>query len=88
MARRLWPGRDPVGKRFKYNAPGSEAKDWLTVVGVAGDTVRNGPETRPISVIYFPVRQKVWDVLTLMVRTQSSPLSMEAAIDNVFVGFK
>jgi putative ABC transport system permease protein len=82
MARRLWPGRDPIGKRFKYNAPGSEAKDWLTVVGVAGDTVRNGPETRPISVIYFPVRQKVWDVLTLMVRTQSSPLSMEEAIDN------
>jgi putative ABC transport system permease protein len=82
MARRLWPGRDPIGRRFKYNAPGSESKGWLTVIGVAGDTVRNGPETRPISVIYFPVRQKVWDVLTLMVRTQSSPSSMEAAIDN------
>jgi putative ABC transport system permease protein len=82
MARRLWPGRDPIGRRFKYNAPGSEAKGWLTVVGVAGDTVRNGPETRPISVIYFPVRQKLWDVLTLMVRTQSSPSSMEATIDD------
>jgi ABC-type antimicrobial peptide transport system permease subunit len=82
MVRRLWPGRDPIGRRFKYDVPGSEAKDWLTVVGVAGDTVRNGPETGPISVIYFPVRQKVWDVLTLMVRTQSSPSSMEAAVDN------
>lgn len=82
MARRLWPGQDPIGKRFKYNSPGSAVKDWLTVVGVSGDTVRNGPETRPISIIYFPVRQKVWDVLALMVRTQSDPVAMEAAIGN------
>ena len=82
MARRLWPGRDPIGRRFKYSAPGSVANNWLTVVGVAGDTVRNGPETRPISVIYFPVRQKVWDVLALMVRTQSDPVAVEAAIDD------
>lgn len=82
MARRLWPGRDPVGRRFRYGAPGEVAKnDWLTVVGVAGDTIGN-PETHPISVIYFPVRQKVWDVLALMVRTQSDPVSMEAAIDD------
>ncbi len=82
MARRLWPGRDPIGRRFKYSAPGSVANNWLTVIGVAGDTVRNGPETRPISVIYFPVRQKVWDVLALMVRTQSDPVATEAAIDD------
>ena len=82
MARRLWPGRDPIGRRFKYGEPGEVATDWLTVVGVAGDTVRNGPETRSTSVIYFPVRQKVWDVLALMVRTQSYPAAMEAAIDD------
>jgi len=58
------------------------AKNWLTVVGVAGNTVRNGPETRPISVIYYPVRQKVWDVLSLVVRTQSDPVAMESAIDD------
>lgn len=81
MARRLWPGQDPIGRHFKYNAPGSTAKDWLTVVGVAGNTVRNGPETQPISVIYFPVRQKVWDVLSLMVRTHSDPVAMEAVVD-------
>lgn len=81
MARRLWPGRDPIGRRFKYGAPGSLARNWLTVVGVAGDTVGN-PERHPISVIYFPVRQKVWEDLALMVRTQSDPVSMEAAIDN------
>jgi predicted permease len=82
MARRLWPGQDPIGKRFKYDVPGYVAKDWLAVVGVVGDTVRNGPETRPISLIYYPVRQKVWDALVLMVRTQSDPASLESAIGN------
>lgn len=82
MARRLWPGQNPISKCFKYSAPGSVSNEWLTIVGVAGDTVRNGPETRPISVIYFPVRQKVWDVLALMVRTQSDPAAMEAAIND------
>jgi putative ABC transport system permease protein len=82
MARKLWPGQDPLGKRFKYDVPGSVAKDWLTVVGVAGDTVQNGAETRPISVIYYPVRQKVWDHLTLMVRTYSDPSALQAAIED------
>ncbi|MBV9179768.1 MAG: ABC transporter permease [Acidobacteria bacterium] len=80
MARRLWPGQDPIGKRFKYNVPGYKAKDWLTVVGVVGDTVQNGPETHPISLIYYPVRQKVWDVLGLMVRTDADPTAVEMAV--------
>jgi putative ABC transport system permease protein len=86
MAGRLWPGEDPIGKRFKYNVPGYVAKDWLTVVGVAGDTVQNGPETRPISVIYYPVRQKVWEALVLMARTNSDPVAMEAAIGDQLHG--
>jgi hypothetical protein len=80
LARRLWPGQDPIGKRFKYSVPGYVAKAWLTVVGVVGDTVQNGPETRPISVIYYPVRQKIWDALVLMVRTYSNPGATETAI--------
>src|SRR5207244_12189049 len=31
MARRLWPGRDPVGKRFML---GGDNSVWFTVVGV------------------------------------------------------
>jgi putative ABC transport system permease protein len=82
MARRLWPGENPIGRRFKYDVPGYEAKDWLTVVGVAGDTARDGPETQPAPVIYYPVRQKVWDALVLMVRTDSDPAELGAAVAN------
>jgi putative ABC transport system permease protein len=50
------------------------------VHAVAGDTFQNGPESRPISVIYYSVHQKEWDALVLMVRTESDPVAMEAAI--------
>jgi predicted permease len=80
MARRLWPGQDPVGKRFKYGVPGQSSKQWLTVVGVAGDTVQNGPETKPVALIYYPVRQKVWETLELMVRSEGEPTAIEKAV--------
>ena len=35
MARTLWPGEDPVGRRFRVIGDSTE---WMTVVGVAGDT--------------------------------------------------
>jgi predicted permease len=82
MARRLWPGENPVGRRFKYDVPGYEAKEWLIVVGVAGDTARDGPETQPAPVIYYPVRQKVWDALVLMVRTDSDPAALGTVVAN------
>jgi hypothetical protein len=82
MVRKLWPGEDPIGKQFKYDVPGYVAKDWLTVVGIAGDTARDGPETQPAPVIYYPVRQKIWDALVMMVRVNSDPATLEAAVAN------
>lgn len=35
LARRRWPGQDPVGKRIRVAREGEE---WRTVVGVVGDT--------------------------------------------------
>jgi len=80
MARRLWPGEDPVGKRFRFGKPGYLEKETLTVVGVVGDVVQNGPETPVIPVFYFPVRQKVWESLDLMVRTGAEPAAVTTAV--------
>ncbi|HET9399541.1 MAG TPA: ABC transporter permease [Candidatus Acidoferrales bacterium] len=79
LARRLWPGENAVGKRFKYGVPGAFS-DWLTVVGVAGDTVRDGPETAPISVIYFPIGQRIWESIDFMVRTDAEPERVAGAV--------
>ena len=36
LARRYWPGEDPIGKRLRNRRGGADAA-WLTVVGVVGD---------------------------------------------------
>jgi hypothetical protein len=38
LATRLWPGRDPIGQRFRL----SSDDEWLTVEGVAGDVQLGG----------------------------------------------
>ena len=44
VARRLWPGADPVGRRIKWGGPDSPSP-WVTVVGVVEDGRYRGLET-------------------------------------------
>lgn len=50
-AQLLWPGEDPVGKRFqRQNQTG-----WETVVGVVEDVLQQGFRAKPEPVVYFPL---------------------------------
>ena len=53
LARRFWPGQDPIGKRLRrYLRDGSDP--WSTVVGVAGETrYRDLAKTWPT--VYVPI---------------------------------
>jgi predicted permease len=56
LAALVWPGQDPIGKRLKWGAVGSQAP-WLTVVGVIGN-VADGPiGAEPSIHAYEPFRQ-------------------------------
>ena len=80
MARRLWPGRDPVGKRFKLGAADS-GSPWFTVVGVVGDMRRQGLENEPIPQMFEPLAQNPSRLATLLVRTSmDDPLKMVGAV--------
>ncbi len=80
LARRLWPGEDAVGRRFKRgpaDAPGS----WLTVVGVVDDMRRQGLETEPVPQIFEPVAQSPSGAGFLLVRTaRENPEDVAAAV--------
>jgi putative ABC transport system permease protein len=80
MARRLWPGRDPVGRRFKLG-PGDSGSPWYTVVGVVGDMRRQGLEREPIPQMFEPLAQNPSRGGTLLVRTSiDDPLKMVGAV--------
>jgi predicted permease len=56
VARRYWPGQDPIGKRFRLN---DEGESWMTVVGVAGESHFRGlRESTPM--VYVPAYQNSW----------------------------
>jgi putative ABC transport system permease protein len=54
MARRFWPGRDPVGLKF-ITALWGPTPGYSTIVGVAGDVKRFGLDSEPTLDMYFPV---------------------------------
>ena len=76
MAKRYWPGQDPIGKRLKF----IRDSDWSTVVGVAADT-RYRELTRAWLTVYFPAAQFLFfSPGSLVVRTASDPRVLLPAI--------
>jgi putative ABC transport system permease protein len=72
MAKRFWPGQDPIGKQIKVledDAPGS-------VVGVVGDTKQFNLKDEPTPQLYAAYSQQPVYFATLVVRTNVEPMSL------------
>jgi predicted permease len=77
LARRFWPGQDPVGKRLSYAGDAD-----LEVVGLVKDH-RRTPAEQPRPAIYLPYLQRYQAVLTLVTRTQRDAGSYATMIRDV-----
>jgi len=87
LARRYWPGQDPIGKRLKYGT-GSEKRQWATIVGVVADAKSTSMEGEPMPHSYQPVDQledgySTVGALTFMVRTDGDPAAVASAARSV-----
>jgi predicted permease len=74
MARRYWPGKDPIGKRLLL---GPHLERHATVVGVVDDTrYRDLRDARPT--VYFPLAQSMFPFTptALAIRSNASPASI------------
>jgi putative ABC transport system permease protein len=78
-ARALWPDADAIGKRLKLGAP-NDGRPWLTVVGVAGNTVENPMgRSRPTGIVYVPFAQLPGRPVSVAIKTLSRPMDVAAA---------
>lgn len=72
MADNLWPDSDPVGKRFRLQDVGSDARPYFVVVGVAANgrsvSVREGDPP----MLYEPIGRGGATEATLLVRASSA----------------
>jgi len=81
MARRSWPGHDPVGRRFMVGPRDSDGP-WYTVVGVVADMRRQGLERAALPQIFVSLAQNPPSrSVDLFIRTSSvDPLAMAGAL--------
>ena len=84
MARRFWPGEDPIGKRMKAGFDGSQ---WCTIVGIVGDVKHTGLDAATNAEMYYHYLQIppelmgfVEGTMTLVLRTQAEPNSMVGTV--------
>jgi putative ABC transport system permease protein len=77
LARRTWPGEDPVGKRL---ALGGRGEPWDVVVGVVGDVAHDSLASEPAPEAYLPHTQNASDWFQIVVRTRGDPLVLAAAV--------
>ncbi|HMV84298.1 MAG TPA: ABC transporter permease [Blastocatellia bacterium] len=87
MAKRFWPDEDPLGKRIKLGLFSADAP-WLTVVGVAADVKQGGLDRTPRPEFFRPYNQAAWPVMTVIVRTASSPRAFIAPVKQALAKFE
>ena len=89
LAKKFWPGADPIGRRMYIPSktedvvkPGPNVT-WLQVVGVVADVKLKGlveGEDARAGAYYFPFAQSVDNSLGLAIRTSGDPKAMTATV--------
>jgi len=79
FVKRYLANEDPIGKRFTFGDPGPNTR-WVTIVGVVGDTKRQGVD-QPFRIeSWFPIAQRPAGSLEVVVRTTGDPLALSNAV--------
>ena len=83
MARRYWPDRSPVGSRITYGDPADTATQWMTVVGVVGDTRVTGLTDDPYPQTYIPAAQAEPSSMAVVLRATGDPERLAGTVGRV-----
>ena len=80
MAKRFWPGEDPVGKTFKTGFP-EMGLPPVKILGVVGDVRDYGPDSNPRPTFYWSAYHFPQRGATLVLRTATSePAALVSAV--------
>ena len=81
LAKQFFAGRNPIGSRFLLGHPSSkDLPQWLTVVGVVGETKMYGLANPARFEIYLPLHQAVTGSMTLLVKSAGEPALLTSEI--------
>ena len=74
MARRFWPGENPIGRRLTPSFHNEEGA--REIVGIVGDVKARGLDSDPSTMMYLPFKQAPLPFVSFVVRTASNPESL------------
>jgi putative ABC transport system permease protein len=80
LARRLWPGENPIGKRLRQGNADSQAA-WREVVGVVADVKLYGLDQAAPLHVYLPLVLRNSSYVGLVVRTAGDPLASASTVE-------
>jgi putative ABC transport system permease protein len=84
VAQRLFPGTDPVGKRFAFgHLKAGRAPQWVEIVGVLADTKMYGLANPARLEVYVPFRQMAANEMALLVKSGVEPGALVSAVRGV-----
>jgi putative ABC transport system permease protein len=78
LARKLWPGESPIGKRVNWG-DANQPEMW-EIVGVVGDIKSFGLEKETHSDVFRPFAQVPFPLMAFTIRTSGDPMSLAAAV--------
>lgn len=78
MARKYWPGEDPIGKRIRIARGRTPA--WCEIVGIVGDVRHDGLHVPPVPEMYVPLAQQSAHLFRVALRTTGNPASFAQAM--------
>ena len=83
LARTVFPGEDPVGKRINFGRVENGQPVWFEIVGVAANIRSLELREEPDSELYFAALQDMWPDMSLVVRSSVEPSSLSASVRHI-----
>jgi putative ABC transport system permease protein len=87
LARKYFPGEDPIGKRITFGDPQQADVRWLNVVGIVGDVRQSSLATDAYPQVFRSYRQYPRRALTVVVRTTSEPTAFANTLRQQVLSF-
>jgi predicted permease len=81
MARSIWPGQSPIGRRLRQCC--NPAVPWTTIVGVVGDVKQGGVDKKTGTELYFSADQLAPNTMNVVMRTALTPASLAPTIQRI-----
>jgi predicted permease len=83
FAKHYWPGKDPIGKRFRLD---DKNGPWVEIVGVAKTVKYLWIAEPPTEFLYLPLSQHSQRQMTLLAESYGDPSSLTAPLRQIIHG--